>query len=597
MADDAISIAYNEQLKKLRESMLIQARNEEKNITYQSDLAASISSFGVSEDNPLNVIRIHAGAAMTSINSVLNPSGLFKAIKTPFEIAETFGNGMQDLLTSLISLDRMIMYQMQRVQNYRMNQTLGAISSLCADIHGLNSAVHEIANSFGSESNLDMLVDDWTWRFDSALEIIDNAYDEENDFLDDEWKDGEAILSEVTSGSYRDDKLVDDFRRFSNAINEAREKYKRLGDLRSNLSRYLKDSQGLLENIKVGLNLEKMLKRAIQVAKQDLKDGKNILESLQGGCRYDQNNVFISLGTALSRADAALISLSKAKFDDKFSDIDPETIDTTSDCILVRYDAYLDDLALLELQTPDYDAIDIEQTDFIDSAISYAANGTSQSKTTMDDAKEGIEYHQNTCDTFSSNASDVFDGWDEASTDAGEGMMGILGDIADRGDSTNAALDMILGAQAFTLDSYEDFLRLTPVGRMLILVSECLGVSSELLSAESLDDFSEVRAGLDSMTESIAGISQEIAQTMNSIFGFLDQIDSDVAEFIAALAGLLKFCDGQTLLSNPGTYGTDMASQMTMEINSTVYNSALGQTNNGVDEQVAEDPDIGGCLR
>lgn len=595
MASDTTSIVIEEKIKAERAAALLRVTHEDKNQQYQKSWAESINNFGTRE-SPLNIIRVYARAAMTSINSVLNPAGAFNAIKTQFEYAELFGRGIQDFLSSLIALDRMVIYQMQRVQNYRMNYTLGAIRNACGDLEDLNSNIQAIADSFGADNNLDFLVDDFEDRFKRANIILGNAYDEDSGFVDDDWKDGEKILEEISYGNGETDDLLLNFRKLSNAVNGAKRKVEGMGPLWETLNSSMADSGLLLDNIKEGTRLKNMLKRALSISTLNTKDGKDILSSLKSGCRDDPNKVFNGLGVALSKSDAALIALDKSRFDNKLGDFNLNNITVDSDCLLVRYKAYLDDLELLQRMVPDIDRMAAEQRAFLDAAVVYAVKGTEHSKNVMNSAYTSTQENKTLCRSFSDSAEGVFNSWNDSSSEAGEGMLGVLGDMADMGDSTNSALGMILGARVFTLDTFEEFLNMTPIGRMLLTVATCLGVSDELLGADTLNKSMEVKTGLEGMTTSIEKLSQNIAEIMNSVFGYLDGVDSDVAEFIAALAGLLKFCDGNTALQSPGIYGTSIASQSSMDLYSDSYNASLGGADNGTTDAEVP-PTLGGCLK
>ena len=593
---DPISLAYTEQVAKMRQALAEQAANEAKNLNYQTDFAKSVASFGSSESNPLNIIRIQVGGLMSAMGAILNPLGdVFNAIKTPFEAAEAFGRAIQDLLSSLIALDHMIMYQIQRVQNYRMSATLRAIHRLCGEIDSFNEKIDEIANAFGGGSNLDSLIDDWEWRFERAYDLMSNAYDENNDFLDDSWLEGLAIMEDVSTGSYRQDEITDKFRQLANAVYSSKEKTAQMSKLFVSLYKYMDDSETLLENIKQGSKLDKMLKRAVKQSVLELKDAKDILGSLKGGCRYDPDNVFNGIGKVLSKADTVIIALGKSRFDDKFEDINVDNINIDSDCILARYSAYLDDLELLSSQRPDSLQMEEVQENYVKAAMAYAVFGTTEAKARMDSAKGGTSGNSNTCDSFANSADGVFNDWNNATSDIGEGALGFLGELSELGGAADGVLDLILGAQAFTLDTYEDFLNMTPVGRMLTLISKCLGVSTDFMSASQLREFTDVRNSLSDMIKSIEGVSKRIADAMNSIFGFLDGIDSAIAEFIAALIGLLKFCEGGVSLEDAGLYGTSASEQASQQVTSGIYSNNLDPANDGT-EDLQTDEGLGGCL-
>jgi hypothetical protein len=604
MAADPFSVVYDEQIRKMREAQAKQAKIESKNMSFLASQTKEIATWGVSPDNPLNIIRATAAGLMSTLNSFLLPlgSGAFNAIKTPFETVEALGNGLQDFLGALLALDQMVMYQIQRVQNYRMTATLGAIRSACREIENINNTVDDISAAFGGGFNLDSLIDDWEWRFEEAYSIIDDAFNEDKGTVHDSWENVVPLLEEITQGSYRGDNIVADFRKLANAVNASKKKTNEMEKLWASLDKNIEDSLKLLANIKEGAKLNRMLLRALAKAKQNLGESNDMLGYLKSGCRYDPNKVFTGLTKILGHADSSLIALLKSRIND--FNIDPDNIDISSPCVLVAYDAYLDDLNLLKRNMSNNAASVSKQKVYINALISYAVTGDTKTKESMDAAKAATQGSKSSCDSFYDDASSVFDGWNEITSDIGEGALGVLGNISDIGGSVDAALDLILGAQAFVLDTFEDFLAATPVGRMYMIIMRCLGVSPELLGTGPSTGFdsdieNNVLDGLSNMTAALEGTAASIAETMNSVFSWLSQIDTEIAEFIAALIGLLRFCEGHSSFSDIGDYGGDFSSDASTSLNSDMYNSIIGPNDDGYSASLEDTKDEHGgcCLR
>jgi hypothetical protein len=582
-------------------TLLDTATKQSKGYDFLADATGNLVSFGNTDDanssNPLIWLRYTAQAAMTSVIGVVSP--ITSTSDRPVSGAyDATGSGMDGLtslrgmVSSLITLNRTAIYSLQRIQNYRMSSTLSAIQQGCHELDRLNAALHDIVvglEGSPSESYIDTLYD----PVNNSTTILQNTVDgivqgNQNSFIDDGWKEAEAILGAATLPQGSEAGNLEKFRAGANIVNLLQIETASLDRNWGNLSRYLADSLSLPENIKATTVDDATLERAIRAALQNGRDSKSILDTIQNGCGDDPYRVFNALMQVLSKADASLYGLHAADLPKTVQQFSLEDISVDSDCELVRYDAYLDDIELLLAQVGTVEDSILNQTVLTDAAVVFLMTGTQIASNNYNQAKDDLDGSK-TCEDFTAGATGVFDSYD-GWADSSIGGLDSIGDVL---NGAEEMLDIILSGRILTATSLVEFLKLTPAGRILLVIMECIG-NDDLLDLSL--DFKDVTGGVWAITDAIEGYVDDINEAMKGLFDFLNGIDASIAAFIAALTALLRFCDSGEALSSPNKYGSTPGNDLSRAFNTSQFDQVMG--NRGFPEAVegpAPDPDAG-CL-
>lgn len=567
-----------------------QADKESKDYDFLEGATQAITDFGSDTggtSNPLIWIRQQAAAGMIYVNSILNPFtlGISKAVRGAFAEANAYLDALKGALHALVTLQQTAIYSIQRVQNYRMTATLSAINQACHEINRLNETLDDFIETYYEESDvLSYLIDDFTDKTKKAREIFENAVDslfhreDGSVIVDDDYKNGLTHLTDLAmpgGASAGGLTSVEKFRQVANIINELQNKTAGLernwGKLISNMN----DSLELPLNIAEASKDNSYLERALEGALQITRDNESLLGALQEGCDANPFNVYQIISKVLGKTDSALLGFDVATLQGNLHLINFDRIDVESDCALIRYEAYLDDLKLLLTQTGDIESTISNQHKFIDAAVNRIAYGTGVD--TYNQAKSNNDAGLSTCENFSDSASSIFDDYNSWANDS-KGLNGALGSLNAIGDAlgdVEAIMDMVLSARIFALNSFEEFLALTPTGRILLAIMECLG-NNEFLQTD--DSTIETKKVVLSMTDDIESYIEELNKSMDAVFAFLNGIDASIAAFIAALTKLLRFCDSGAALTSPDKYGQTPASRIDNEYTTEQFNISSGNS-------------------
>jgi hypothetical protein len=569
-----------------------QADKESKDYDFLEGATQAITDFGSDTggtSNPLVWIRQQAAAGMTYVNSILNPFtlGISKAVRGAFAEANAYLDALKGGLHALVTLQKTAVYSIQKIQNYRMTATLSAINNACNEINRLNETLDDFVDSYNESDSLEWLIDDFTDKTKNARQIFEDAVnnlfhrEDSTVIIDDDYKIGMEYLIDLAMPALPEGAdpegltSVEKFRQFTNIVNELQNQTAEMESNWTRLISNMKDSLELPLNIAEATKDNTYLERALEGALQNTRDNESILNSLQKGCDSDPFKVYQVISTVLGKTDSTLLGFDVSTLHSNLDQIDIDNIDINSDCKLVRYEAYLDDIKLLLTQTGDISSVISNQHRFIDASVKRIVNGGGVFD--YEEAKAENSKASSACEDFSNTASGIFDDYNDWANDS-KGLNGAIGSLNAIGDAIGdieSIMDMVLSARIFALNSFEEFLALTPTGRILLAIMECLGNEDFLKTDDSTLDTTKVVL---SMTEDIESYVEELKSAMDAVFAFLNGIDASIAAFIAALTALLRFCDSGDALNSPDKYGQSPASRISSGYTTEQFNQSSGNS-------------------
>lgn len=602
-----------------RKASAARIASEDDNVSFFGDWSDAISRYGAGEtggastSSPLNIIRSQAAASVQAMNKVFSAqTTAFNTVRSASDaVMDVFGS-MQGLISSLMALDRMLIYQLQRTASFRFRRTLDAYESSCQRIEEHVDAIDEMADMFdGNLFNFDRLIDDWSNRTSLALDSLNESVkgNGESAFTTDSWKLALDELRKISSGSGTDEELLSLFRRFINTYEEIYRNLNEFKELDDTATTHLEDNSLFLDNIKESRKFDSTLKRAISEAKSRVGAASSGIGELSGGCRYNPPKILHNLSQALGEIDASVLVLGKADssslIGNKDSYFNMDNLNLNSPCGLVAFKAYLDDVKLAKEKKPDIQML----TDLINEYLSILALESTAGNTTGREKrkrkKAQIKEQLGICGDWKNNADDAHTAFiNDPLHMMTDGLIGPLAAMARMGDGVETAMNYISSAKIFSITTYREFLQMFPAGRLYLIVIDCLGVSDKLGFTDSLTvgEFStlaSIRDSLDKFSSNIDSVTSKMAEMMADAFGWLNKLDSEIAEFISALVSLLFFCDQQQSFTSfkdgDFTLYRSPAQKTVGDIYSKAYNDSSGENGTAEMSNPGDDEDACRC--
>lgn len=583
-----------------------QTENEDGNITFFADWAKSISQFSADETKGINLIRSQAASVVSELSILTSAGTTFGTVVAWRDSVTGVLEAMQGLLESLLALDRMLVYQMQRAQSFRFYRTLGSLNTLCQEVTAHIDAYQNIFDTTPSEYlDFSYFTQDWSNRLQLAEEQLEQALHNESEtvIVTGEWKNAESELATIVLGG-EDPTRTELFRTYINTRAQTNSLINRFQSGELELRKILDDQEALIDNIKKSVRFDHLIRKGVSRALELVRDAMRETELANQSCEFDPKTALNALSKALSKADAAYLLLNKTDHGALKKYLNLDQLGPDDPCLKYALDAYLDDVAQLKENFPDTSGLYGAANQYMNVMDEALATGSPINQQAFEASRDAFQSEMDTCCKFIEEAEVLHDHYINGPlSKVLGGPIDALTDIADSGYGLVSASDLILNARILTITDFREFLNAFPAGRLLIIVMECLGQSDKIPSGIVVDiatarTLSDLQKKLEGLTGRVEEMTREWAEKIDNIFRYFAAIDAEIASFISALISLLYYCDGgQSLTTGAAgvtTLGGSREEYLVQENSSLVYNNAAGNTGSALDPVV--DPSLPSTL-